>query len=1089
MTPKPPGKIEPCTGSGLTNDPSGHQCFTPASPAQGCPQPMITQTPLAKLSSPDTFDAEISTAIDPRGNGVAYAVTIQGETLPETGTTSGVCIVKKHIALYKLGQDDPNDPNRGPHWFPMPGSETIPHNPDDFATDPSISVGVDGTLYLTFLRIRSLFNRTDGTLANLTPCARGVNDVESAIELWVAPPVPSDLTRSLPLQLAPLSAATAGTTTFTQPSNALVGKTSGADAPKLAASRTVPGLVFITGSGGGPDFLAALQRDPTTGVFDQKARFAIQGARTCPVVTVDDAGSIYVILDILDDSSPLARKSLAVRKFSFDGSTLTQVLQGAPPSLESQGITYMGASSIDATPAGVHIVIGAQTIAVARLGNSSDNIVYVAFDVDTPDGRKIEITAANSRDLTQWTAPVFSQPGFMNSFRPTLSVDGPSNLLSLAHYAFDTSHGVTPSTLLLNKIYTRFDAGSLAVVAGPILFGSTTVPVPTDLPQRHGPIDNPNSDYDRTSVFVCEYTGLSSSGLTAVAGFPDLTSPRNTDLSIAQISTSCGQAVILGNYDSSWECDCSCGTNSVTTVGCAPAGSTASSVCGPICSSTSPCGAKLTCSGTAASCTSLGAGRLVATNGCLMSDGPQLNSPPVNNADFSFATTAASTATVTLAGQPTTTRLLGSVYFNATTSPPTPGAIAEIAWLKVQPESFFLGGPVGTFITNIRLTHPKRLLGTFTDATHFTIAPGAAEFVLSLQTEPVEGEVSDQISFRAANPSPMTGTVNLQAGTFTLDGTAGDGSGNSLTMHVDSTITSRPPDSDHDGIIDAVDKCPGATVGPDRTPPRFTFVPADITTTTCTGVSLGQAVATDPCGVTVTNNAPSKFPLGTTLVTWTARDGAGNVARATQAVTAVLGNSTSCCPAGSKIIVGTSNNDVLTGTSGKDCILGLGGQDTINGGGGDDVINGGDGDDIINGGDGNDRLYGGSGQDQISGGAGNDIIDGGDGDDRINGDDGDDIISGGQGQDICFGGLGNDIIDGGTGDDQLHGGDGNDRVSGGADNDRLFGENGDDVVSGGVGDDIIDGGSGQNLLSGGGGHDTCIDLNMTLPECPEPGGD
>jgi Ca2+-binding RTX toxin-like protein len=395
---------------------------------------------------------------------------------------------------------------------------------------------------------------------------------------------------------------------------------------------------------------------------------------------------------------------------------------------------------------------------------------------------------------------------------------------------------------------------------------------------------------------------------------------------------------------------------------------------------------------------------------------------------------------------------------------------------------------VGQFVRNMKLTHMNRLQGTFTDSTHFTIAPGAAEFVLTLQTEPTEGEISDPISIRAANPDAMTGTVNLQTGTFTLDGTAGDGAGSSLTIHVDSTITSRPPDTDHDGIIDAVDKCPGATVGPDRTPPRFTFVPPDITTSSCTGVSLGVATATDPCGVTVTNDAPTKFPLGTTLVTWTARDGAGNVARVTQTVTAVMGNSTSCCPTGSKIIIGTSNNDVLVGTSGADCILGLGGQDTISGGGGDDVLSGGDGDDIINGQGGNDRLYGGPGQDQLSGGPGNDTLDGGDGDDRLNGDDGDDTIEGGQGQDICFGGIGNDSLSGGTGDDQLHGNDGNDHLSGGEDNDRLFGENGDDSLNGDRGDDQLDGGTGKNSLTGGGGHDICIDAGLTV-ECGTSNGE
>ncbi|MCZ7556194.1 MAG: HYR domain-containing protein [Bacteroidia bacterium] len=49
---------------------------------------------------------------------------------------------------------------------------------------------------------------------------------------------------------------------------------------------------------------------------------------------------------------------------------------------------------------------------------------------------------------------------------------------------------------------------------------------------------------------------------------------------------------------------------------------------------------------------------------------------------------------------------------------------------------------------------------------------------------------------------------------------------------------------------------------------------------------LGAPVASDICGsVTITNNAPSLFPVGTTTVTWRATDGSGNTATATQLVT------------------------------------------------------------------------------------------------------------------------------------------------------------------------------------------------------------
>ena len=55
-------------------------------------------------------------------------------------------------------------------------------------------------------------------------------------------------------------------------------------------------------------------------------------------------------------------------------------------------------------------------------------------------------------------------------------------------------------------------------------------------------------------------------------------------------------------------------------------------------------------------------------------------------------------------------------------------------------------------------------------------------------------------------------------------------------------------------------------------------------------LTLGEPTATDACpDVVVTNDAPEMFPIGTTLVTWTATDASGNKARATQAVTVTSG--------------------------------------------------------------------------------------------------------------------------------------------------------------------------------------------------------
>lgn len=68
----------------------------------------------------------------------------------------------------------------------------------------------------------------------------------------------------------------------------------------------------------------------------------------------------------------------------------------------------------------------------------------------------------------------------------------------------------------------------------------------------------------------------------------------------------------------------------------------------------------------------------------------------------------------------------------------------------------------------------------------------------------------------------------------------------------------------------------------------FTSVPADIVTSDCTGVNLGTPTAVDFCGNELTtffNDAPETFPVGTTVVTWTAF-GPNNIsATATQSVT------------------------------------------------------------------------------------------------------------------------------------------------------------------------------------------------------------
>jgi Ca2+-binding RTX toxin-like protein len=230
------------------------------------------------------------------------------------------------------------------------------------------------------------------------------------------------------------------------------------------------------------------------------------------------------------------------------------------------------------------------------------------------------------------------------------------------------------------------------------------------------------------------------------------------------------------------------------------------------------------------------------------------------------------------------------------------------------------------------------------------------------------------------DPGPDVWTATVDYGDETPPGSLAV-TGRSLTLDHQytsaGTFVVKVVVADDDGgrseatlLVDVTGPSPACTlVG--TASPAFVYVPPDITTASCGAIDLGTP---DACGagtVTVTNDAPAKLRPGTTTVTWTARDGAGHTVTATQRVTLLLGDDPACCPAGTNIVVGTSNNDVLNGTTGNDCILGRGGQDTINGLGGDDLVSAGDGDDVVSGGIGNDVLFGGSGQDRLTGDGGN----------------------------------------------------------------------------------------------------------------------
>ena len=103
----------------------------------------------------------------------------------------------------------------------------------------------------------------------------------------------------------------------------------------------------------------------------------------------------------------------------------------------------------------------------------------------------------------------------------------------------------------------------------------------------------------------------------------------------------------------------------------------------------------------------------------------------------------------------------------------------------------------------------------------------------------------------------------------------------------------------------------------DTTDPLFTSVPPDIFLNNCVGTALGTPTATDDCAgtVTFTNNGLPIYPVGTTVVTWTAHDVSGNTSTDTQNVTVT----DTVPPAVSCVATGPPNQHTFVVTSSDAC--------------------------------------------------------------------------------------------------------------------------------------------------------------------------
>ncbi|GDX52631.1 hypothetical protein LBMAG27_16780 [Bacteroidota bacterium] len=133
---------------------------------------------------------------------------------------------------------------------------------------------------------------------------------------------------------------------------------------------------------------------------------------------------------------------------------------------------------------------------------------------------------------------------------------------------------------------------------------------------------------------------------------------------------------------------------------------------------------------------------------------------------------------------------------------------------------------------------------------------------------------------------------NFEVGTTTVLTTAVNSCGNS-SLSFDVTVNDNEP--------------PLVVSPPDIS------ISAPVGSTSVSGINLGTPTAYDNCGsVTITNDAPSVFPGGVTVVTWTATDSYGHTTTATQMVNVAVTNT---APQISGMATSSAGNLLAAGSS------------------------------------------------------------------------------------------------------------------------------------------------------------------------------
>ena len=220
--------------------------------------------------------------------------------------------------------------------------------------------------------------------------------------------------------------------------------------------------------------------------------------------------------------------------------------------------------------------------------------------------------------------------------------------------------------------------------------------------------------------------------------------------------------------------------------------------------------------------------------------------------------------------------------------------------------------------------------------------------------------------------------------------------------------------------------------------------------------------------ISVTSDSPDTFPLGETVITWTATDSSDNSATATQTVT-VVDTTAPELIVPENVIVDSFSLENLIEIGDADALDLVDMLPTITNDApetfplGDTIVTWNVSDNF-----GNSNSF----QQVVSVQAcGQSLSDY----NQILGTSEDDILIGTDASDLIFALGGNDIVSGGQGNDCIIGGEGDDIIFGNAGNDHLVGGEGYDIIKGNSGDDKLTGGLGFDVVDGGDDHDTSYD--------------